>query len=566
MFEVFICANNITAVENIGYIVRRFGNSRSSAITQKHIDDFFFAYSLMKEKVKNNNDLMKYWNIGIINLVAIKLREIFHLDCAKDILYEYLSSKVRNLGLTNNYSLLNRETQYFKLYKALMENKIPEIGDILKKKWSCFEIQNTLSFGPGKICVCLVRHFFNGNWKDGATLVNMKNNKYEPSELVQEIFLQKQKLLEKINKGIDSDCDGCPFLSFKEWEKLERNLVRIDFVTTTVCNFKCIYCAEDNHDNQKYTYDLNEVIAVLKKENVTRNLKQCSWAGGEITIDKNFDNTIASFSNNFPHIKNTIFTNATILSNALLEQVKNENNVIITSVDAGTAETFKQVHGKNSYCDVLENLSQYAKAGAKNMIVKYILLDENCGIDELKAFVADVKKYELTNCVFQISCNSEVEKIPLNWVEAGVYLFAMLHDCKVRYCFIDEYFHFRMGETLSQDKINEIRQNLREMNLPDIIENADNYSEAVLWGSASQIQWFMNKTHFFNKVKVKKIGHSYPERIGTKVENYVFEHPSIMKNENLPIIIAGVQGVPGMLCEFENLGLDKKLLVKGVIL
>ena len=83
-------------------------------------------------------------------------------------------------------------------------------------------------------------------------------------------------------------------------------------------------------------------------------------------------------------------TNAVIFHQAIYDGLADGSIYLaITSLDAGTPSTFKELRGRDRYLQVLENLSRYAVAGSKGkgmLSVKYIFCESNCGDDDIAGF------------------------------------------------------------------------------------------------------------------------------------------------------------------------------------
>ena len=85
--------------------------------------------------------------------------------------------------------------------------------------------------------------------------------------------------------------------------------------------------------------------------------------------------------------------------------MKKNEATLTTSVDAGSIETFKLVRKVNQYEKVLKNLKKYYEKSPNNLIIKYILTEDNSSISEIESFVKDMKKYGLSKANFLISSN-----------------------------------------------------------------------------------------------------------------------------------------------------------------
>src|SRR5262249_30350849 len=65
---------------------------------------------------------------------------------------------------------------------------------------------------------------------------------------------------------------------------------------------------------------------------------------------------------------------------------------ILCSVDAGSPETYKRIKEGDEYQTVWRNLLLYRRRGAQ-VVVKYIVTEENCSRKEIRSFVQDVRRH-----------------------------------------------------------------------------------------------------------------------------------------------------------------------------
>ena len=94
-----------------------------------------------------------------------------------------------------------------------------------------------------------------------------------------------------------------------------------------------------------------------------------------------------------------------------------ENKVLlITSIDAGTPGMFKQIRGVKGIYKVLKNLKKYFDNSYRpgklsNIIIKYIVTEQNITTEEIDSFIQLIKEYKLEKCSFQISADFKNENL-----------------------------------------------------------------------------------------------------------------------------------------------------------
>ena len=527
----------------------------------------------MLNLISDDNDLCLAYQNGLQNLCAIMVRNI-HTKLSGDKkykLYEYLYEVCLEFKLESVRNFKIRETLYLKLYKTFIEymaNKSivqldKQLDILLLKRWSCWDLENSLFLCPDEIRTCCKRFFVKDRQKGDVVLIKIDQNNQNMDTIVDFIFKRKQQLVDDINKGINNECGGCPYLQFTDWPTTSKKVKKLSLEYNTICNLKCIYCSDKYYGGMKSRYNVEQLVTKIIQENIIDKCELCVWGGGEPTLNENFSTLLSLLSTYCS--KQLVITNAVVFSETVAQLLENERIKIVTSIDAGSESTYQMLRGKNKYIQVLKNLKAYATKKADNIMVKYIVLHENNGIRELSSFADDVEKNCLTGCCFQLSSDFSHQVMTWEQFEAGVILYALLYSKNVKVVFFDELFRERIP-ALEENKIQILRDKLKALQLPDIIANPVRYHEVILWGSDNQIKYLLHNTIFFQRVKVKAIIHSDKNRIGSQIDNYVVEHPLKQRDTKTPIIFAAVQGMIQIYEEFRIFGFKEERLIKEIIL
>lgn len=209
----------------------------------------------------------------------------------------------------------------------------------------------------------------------------------------------------EINDSSIQKCKGCALLVEKDEEDIE--IGKIENLSLSIfqtCNLRCKYCFLDKEKladqiGEKEGYIL-PIIKNLHKNNVLKENFSLSLSGGEPTLIKDIPETLEYMIENFekPHltlISNSSLTNrveqlAPILGNLPSKITKN----VITSIDAGTAETYKKIRGKDLFYNTTNNLITYAKHKSfDNYLIKYMFqLDySNLSDEDIFGFLNFIK-------------------------------------------------------------------------------------------------------------------------------------------------------------------------------
>ena len=144
-------------------------------------------------------------------------------------------------------------------------------------------------------------------------------------------------------------------------------------------------------------------------------------------MDKSFELILQAIEKKAnPKLYHRVFTNSVRYSSAVEKFLKKGLIKIVTSVDAGTPETFKKIRGRPKFLNVFKNLRTYASIDPTRVTVKYIFTEDNNNKDELMNFVKNCQLFRLQDCNFQISMNYKREKLELGMLKSVSFLYGKL--------------------------------------------------------------------------------------------------------------------------------------------
>ena len=198
-----------------------------------------------------------------------------------------------------------------------------------------------------------------------------------------DIFNLKQKFIDENKAGkIDPRCEGCFNLVHRGWDDEERYVNYIHFNHWTHCNSDCIYCytSWDKMNYQKRPhYNVLPMIKELFKRKLFRPGGEITFAGGEPTILKEFDELVLFMMKNGAD-RITVHSSGIKFSKAIEKGIKEQKLHVCLSADAGTREMFKRVKRVDKFDKFWENARKYSKAqkGDNKTFVetKYILIPD----------------------------------------------------------------------------------------------------------------------------------------------------------------------------------------------
>lgn len=257
---------------------------------------------------------------------------------------------------------------------------------------SCRYLEGGLSFAYNAVKVCAVRHHGRG----APELV-----KIDKTELNLESLLEARDSIRRQNQqeGQHPSCQGCPNLAEGEWPASSHPIHWLGITHYIACNLSCNYCwltwaAWSPRNSVKPKPIQRYQIIPVVKEMAARDMfapdTVIDWGGGgEPTLMPEFEWCFSFFRER--GFTQWIHTNSVRMPKCIsdlgtgLEKVR-----ILTSIDAGSAETYRTMKNSAAFPSVLENLKGYKERGAE-INIKYIVTEENCSETEARAFIDEVK-------------------------------------------------------------------------------------------------------------------------------------------------------------------------------
>lgn len=263
-----------------------------------------------------------------------------------------------------------------------MENKLVK---------TCPHLESGFRMGPEGICACscgaLEAPFY---WK---------HNEVDAAHITKPMIEAKRKeLFNQLNDDVsDITCKKCPNVVLKPLEEVRFDkLGKVNVGHFTQCHLRCAYCAYTQHNLfVPPLYDAYAVLQCFKPEDaLDRGQTWVDLNGGEPYMLKNFD----EYLNLFRHLncRVSLFTSAAKFVPRVVEGMLDGTiTSIISSLDAGTPETFRVLKKRDFYARTVENLRKYQdaveKGGRSSVKVKYVFHDLNCSDADIAGFVEAMK-------------------------------------------------------------------------------------------------------------------------------------------------------------------------------
>lgn len=245
-----------------------------------------------------------------------------------------------------------------------------------------------------------------------------------------DFFEIKNQYRKQMREGnLISECKGCIHLYEKDWDD-EDYISHINFNSWIKCNAKCLYCdleAFHKVNRNPNQYNVLPIIKDLVKKKLLKQDGNITIAGGEPTIIREFEellNLLLDYG-----VKDIrLNTNGIKYSKTVEKGLKSGVISLVTSVDAGTKETFKKIKKVNCYDKVWQNIKNYAKAQIKDYQVKakfIIIPGINHTKEEIDGWLKKSKEADLKYVALDVELNWYAKmhsNIPDNLYELMTYI------------------------------------------------------------------------------------------------------------------------------------------------
>ena len=538
--ELLLLSNNIEILDSSIYKKINREDSITRELNFNRIDGYLTA---IKEIVNIDNPIIIESKNEIVSQCLGTILYIINKSNTEDKakFLEYLqsnfSSELRAL-ITERYNKNNTNFKYavsLFLKYTNVDKLISELDYCFRTYLSCSDLKNSIFFGPGEIIGCCKRFFHKGKMKGDIVLMPNSSN-----ITLNTILDRKKEVEDLINIDKYEECEGCPYL--QRFEKTNDEKIKyISLENFTYCNMRCLYCSPKYYGGREPSYDTDSIISDLINGDYLENT-HIVWGGGEPTLKPKFDIITKNLLDSDNVSKIRVLSNSLKFSEDLNDIVSNEKIRIVTSIDAGTQSTFKEIRGKGEIRKVLDNLKIYKQKiySQENLTIKYILTEDNYYSTELHEFVKLLKEYEFEDNFIQISCNFKLETPPDEMIYAIYELAGRLFNSGFPFVYVDDLIRDRLKltEQIAEDLLTRLKSNgIFHKNI--LSHHTD--KTAILWGDGYQSKWIKNKTLFGKAGKVVKI-----------ISNENDLDDIDLTDENLVICPAGIQSLPEIYKEIKK--------------
>ena len=434
-----------------------------------------------------------------------------------------------------------------------------------KKTFSCKYLHHSVYLAPDELRHCCKRFYVNGKMKGDVKIFPVKKTSDITSK---KILSAKKKLFKDINNNKKTPCSGCPYLYKDEWPSFDKlEIKHISVESHSVCNMKCTYCSDTYYGGKKPNYDLGTVLKNIKKSKSFSRKINISWGGGEPVLLDNFDKTFEFATEKLNPISTMVYTNATKHNKTLEKYLVNKKIKLISSIDAGTDETFKKIRGVKMLDKVLTNLKRYFNKSKGGIIVKYILTDDNYSNSELRSFINKIKEYDLEKCEFQISSDFTSENLSKAQVYSALNLYFNLKKLGTENCFFDYHLRPRIQQAIKSFIINNDREfnkfiSNKHFNQVDF----EKINKIIIWGAGDTGRNIINDSYILKKynIKIDFFVDKDPILQNKKINNVDVLKPKSVLDSKSRILIASTNFYEEIKKNLILMGVKDKRILDGI--
>jgi len=257
---------------------------------------------------------------------------------------------------------------------------------------SCRYLEGGLSFAHSSVKVCAIRHHGRG----APELTRIGDGEFN----LENILRTRESIKQQNQENPHPSCEGCPNLIESDWTSSSYPINWIGITNFSTCNISCNFCwltwAQWSPRNSltskpSQQYEIIPLIKEMAKKNMLSPNTVIDWGGGgEPTLSPEFDWCFDFFQN--LGFTQWIHTNSVKMPKSISEMKTGlEKTHILTSIDAGTADTYRLTKKSAAFDSVWENLRGYKDRGAK-VNIKYIATEDNCSETDTQSFIQLAKE------------------------------------------------------------------------------------------------------------------------------------------------------------------------------
>jgi poly(ribitol-phosphate) beta-N-acetylglucosaminyltransferase len=431
------------------------------------------------------------------------------------------------------------------------------------KTFSCPSLHHSIFLAPDVFRHCCKRFFVNGEIRGDIEIFSVNNDNDID---VARILKAKRELYDAINRGEETQCKGCPFLTHDVWDSLKTlKINHLSIESNSICNMKCTYCSDTYHGGMKAKYSLRKLLEYFLENDAFAEDIDIVWGGGEPTLMDDFEDIFQLFTHKLKPKSNKLFTNAIIYSPLVEEYLRNGQLTITISTDAGTKETFKKVRGVDAFEKVFGNIRKYYDAAGGGVIIKYIFTDDNFDFEEIDNYLKQINKHELNKCDFQLSSDFKAQELNNEQALSIIHIYKELIRNGANSCHFDDHLRPRWNRKVKEIyNGNNTQENAFQLIADDFSRFKD--KSFIVWGAGQLGYMMVNEGHLLEKSKIAFFVDKDKKKHGKLLCDVEIRHPDFVKEVDYPIIIAASKFYNEIYAELVDMGICKDRIIDSLII
>lgn len=203
-----------------------------------------------------------------------------------------------------------------------------------------------------------------------------------------------RKTLEEDRVPKESLCYNCSLIK-EDYYPVEPKAVYLNYFCNSVCNYRCSYCTVSHAgplEKEVGRNTVDQIIRALRERDLlSENYYLDFVTAGEPTIYPGRKKVYREFDGE----RIALVTNGFVFDEDFFALTSRKKALIITSIDAGTRETYQKLKGVDGFDRVRENMKRYTEGPMCVIEAKYIFVpgvnDTPEDVDGFVAFCVETK-------------------------------------------------------------------------------------------------------------------------------------------------------------------------------
>jgi MoaA/NifB/PqqE/SkfB family radical SAM enzyme/lipopolysaccharide biosynthesis regulator YciM len=155
------------------------------------------------------------------------------------------------------------------------------------------------------------------------------------------------------------------------------------------CNLRCIMCLPPSHPWEIPDRTIKEICSLFPY------LEKIMWQGGEVFVLEYFEELLSE-THRYPNIRQSIVTNAQLITESIAEKLVKNNIELTVSIDGTTKDTYEYIRRGARFETLIRNLkliSDLKRKYKSNMILNLNVAVMKSNYRQLESFVDFAKEY-----------------------------------------------------------------------------------------------------------------------------------------------------------------------------